>query len=215
MAILFKTTKALEDRIDNFLDAVSEGLLAFSSGVEDYISGRFDRFNDHLETVARLEGEADGLRRRIETKLYSQSLIPEHQGSVLRLLETIDDLIDTAKKTLRGFVIEKPVIPGAYHDGFIELARISTSAAESAVLASRSYFRDLKAVKDHLHKTYYFEREADTVCDRLKERIFADDELELARKMHLRYFVHYVDRIADQAQDVADRLTIDTIKRSL
>ena len=40
-------------------------------------------------------------------------------------------------------------------------------------------------------------------------------DVELARKIHLRYFCLHVENISDRAEDVADRLSIYTIKRTI
>jgi predicted phosphate transport protein (TIGR00153 family) len=208
-------TKDLEGRIDGFLDTISEGMIVFSAGVSDYFSGEIERSGERAATLARHESSADKLRREIELSMYSFSLIPEHQGDVLRLLETVDDIIDSAKKTLRNFLIERPQIPAMLHPGFRELTTVACNAAESAILAARAFFRDLPAIKNHLHKVYFYEREADELRLRLKTNLFASSDFDLAQKNHLRYFIHQVDKIADQAQAVADRLTISAIKRSL
>jgi len=215
MAILFRMTKDIEGRIDSYLDTVSEGMIVFGAGVEAYLKGNFERFGERIVTVTKLEGKADQLRRDIENSMYSYSLIPEHRGDVLRLLETIDDVIDAAKKVLRDFQIETPLIPEACIGEFLELTNASCQASEYAVLAARAFFRDLAAVKNHLHKTYFYEREADSLRDSLMVQAFANPELDLAHKNHLRYFIYKVDKIADDAQEVADGLTISAIKRSL
>ena len=46
-------------------------------------------------------------------------------------------------------------------------------------------------------------------------RIFASSELDLAQKMHLRYFVERIDEIANVAEDLSDSLTIYAIKRRI
>ena len=74
---------------------------------------------------------------------------------------------------------------------------------------------DFQQVKDHLHKFYFYEKEADKIADLIKRKIFQNTELDLSQKMHLRYFVQHIDSIADEAEDVADRLSIYTIKRSI
>jgi uncharacterized protein Yka (UPF0111/DUF47 family) len=40
-------------------------------------------------------------------------------------------------------------------------------------------------------------------------------ELDLCRKMHIRNFVEDIDNVSDWAEDVADRLAIYTIKRTV
>ena len=69
-------------------------------------------------------------------------------------------------------------------------------------------------MRSHIHKVYFFEKEADRLADALKRKIFAKD-LELARKIHLRYFCLHVETLSDRAEEVADRLAIYTIKRMI
>ena len=61
----------------------------------------------------------------------------------------------------------------------------------------------------------FYEKEADKVSTKLKRAIFDSDDLELANKSHLRNFVEHIDNIADWSEDVADRLAIYAIKRSI
>lgn len=215
MAILFKATKQLESQIDEYLDTVSQGLIVFGEGVRHYLDRDPTRFQERIVAIECLEGTADSLRRSIEGSLYSHSLIPEHRGDVLQLLESIDDLIDIAKETLNQFLVEQPFIPKALNRHYTELVHTSIQAAEAVVVATRAVFNNLSAVKDHLHKVYFFEKEADSIGNRLKLEVFQSDDLELAQKMHLRYFALHIDNIADEAESVADRLTIFAIKRTL
>lgn len=215
MSILFQSTKKLENHVDAFLDAVSEGMIVFCEGVKDYLAQDLVRFEQHLADIARLEKDADRLRRDIETSLYSHSLIPEHRGDVLGLLETIDDVIDVAKETMNQFDVERPFIPEEFNAGFVELTEKATQAAEMMVKSARAFFREISAVKDSLHKVFFFEKEADAIADRLKRQVFESDDLELAQKMHLRYFALHIDTIADEAENAADRLTISAIKRTV
>ena len=48
----------------------------------------------------------------------------------------------------------------------------------------------------------------------MKKAIFATD-LPLSHKAHLRNFVEHIDNLADKSEDVADRLAIYTIKRTV
>ncbi len=214
MTILFKDTKMLITQVDDYLDAVSQGVEIFRLGVKNYLEREMEKFEDRRKTIGELENKADDLRRSIESQLYAHSLIPEHRGDVLGLLESMDNIIDTAKETITQFSIEKPDIPEEFNKDYLELAEISTQTCESLVLASRAFFRDVNTAKDHLHKVHFSEKEADKIADRLKRKIFALD-LELCRKVHLRYFAQHVDKLADIAEEVADRLAIIVIKRTL
>jgi predicted phosphate transport protein (TIGR00153 family) len=215
MAILFKSTKTLQMSVDEYLDTVSQGLLVFKAGVESYLKEKSENFEDQIKNIDQLESKADRLRRTIENSLYSHSLIPEHRGDVLALLETLDNIIDTAKETLNQFDVEHPYIPEKYDEQYMELAKNGSEAADHVIRASRAFFKDVRQVSDHNHKVYFYEKESDRIADRIKRAVFNDDELDLAQKMHLRYFALHIDNIADEAEHVADRLSIYTIKRSI
>ncbi len=214
MAILFKATKRLEHEIDEYLDAISEGTIVFKQGVKYYLDGKKDPFSDQLASIDKLESKADNLRRKIENELYTHSLIPEHRGDVLGLLETLDDVIDMAKETLNQFDVESPQILKELNEMYYELAEKATESCESMVRAARAFFKDVKSVNNYLHKIYFYEKEADILADKLKRSIFSLD-IDLSHKIHLRYFASHIDRIADRAEHVAERLSIYTIKRSL
>ena len=133
---------------------------------------------------------------------------------MLGLLESLDNVIDEEKKTLNQFFIENPLIPEEFNKGFDELAGFSVMTCEALVLASRAFFRDVGGAKDHLHKVHLYEKEADKAAGALSRRIFEFD-LDLSHKAHLRYFAHHIDNLADIAEEVADRLAIIVIKRTL
>ncbi len=215
MAIMFRASKELEMRVDEYLDAVSQGLLIFKEAVKNYLEKEDETFQYRLHTIDKLESKADNLRRHIENDLYEHSLIPEHRGDVLGLLENMDEVIDAAKETLNQFDVEKPFVPEKYNKEYIELCEMAVNAGESIVLASRAFFKEIRAVKDHLHKVYFYEKEADKISDRIKRKVFASDDIDLSQKFHLRYFALHIDIIADYAEKVADRLSIYSIKRTI
>jgi len=213
--MIFKKTKSLESKMDAFLDKISEAGIEYRRGIKNYMKNNHEDFERHLQQVTKLEHEADELRKNIETRLYTQTLVPESRGDILALMETSDDVIGRAKDTLVELSIEKPDVPAEFKSGFIELARSTSRALEEMVLALRAFMRDPINVRNYLHKVYHYEKESDRLAEELKRSIFASEELQLSHKIHLRYFTLHVDMLADLSEDVADRLAIYTIKRSI
>lgn len=211
---LFRSNKIIETQIDEFFDQIAEGALVFTEGLKAYLTGRQEDFLSCLRAIDGHESRADKLSKDVESRLYSHSLIPEHRGDVLGLLENSDNIIDTAKLSLHQFAVENPVIPEVFHGGYLRLAESGGLASESVVMAARAFFRDAGVVKDHLFKVHHYEKEADRISDGLKRGIF-QSHLDLAHKTQLRYFAHNVEKISDQAEAVADRLAIYAIKRNL
>jgi predicted phosphate transport protein (TIGR00153 family) len=214
MVTLFKKTKILEIKMDEFLDVTSESGLMFLEGVKHYLNEDKKAFKTNIEKITTLESRADKLRREIEAQLYTETLIPESRGDVLALLENTDDIINIVKDTVIEFSVEHPDVPKEFHRGFIHLAKHSANAVDEVVKATRAFLRNPMAVRNYLHKVYHYEKEADKAAKELKKQVFQSD-LGLSSKLHLRYFVFHIDSIADQAEDVADRLAIYTMKRSV
>jgi predicted phosphate transport protein (TIGR00153 family) len=212
---LFRRTRALEIQIDEFLDKLSQSALLFRRAVQIYLAeGATAEFKDKLAQVNELESKADHLRRTIETQLYAETLIPDSRGDVLGLLENLDSVLNLCEGGLWAFDIETPDIPAEFHGDYESLTEQVINTVESLVLASRAFFRNIEAVPDHMHKVMFYEKEADKVSTKLKKAIFATD-LPLSHKAHLRNFVEHIDNLADKSEDVADRLAIYTINRTV
>lgn len=211
--MLSKKTKRLEIQIDDFLDKVMNGGLAFKKGIHYYFNNQVGLFDDSINQIETIERTADDLRRSIETQLYMHTLIPESRGDVLGILESSDKVLNLIKEALLQYSVEKPVFLESFKDLFMELTELSVSAVETMVGAVRAYFNDLSNVRNYVNKTIFMEKESDKVADKLKRVIFDSPEIDLSRKMHTRYFAHRIEKIADAAEDVCDRLSIAVIKR--
>jgi uncharacterized protein len=214
MDLLLRKTKELEMQIDEYLDLVINGSLLFREGLKYYLRGDIGPFEERMKRLDEIERRADALRRSIETRLYLETLIPEFRGDVLGLLESSDKVLNLTSETLAQFSVELPDIREEYRQSFIDLSEASMSAVESMVMAVRSYFREVEKVRDCIAKVMFYEKESDKIGDRTKRLIFRSD-LKLSHKIHLRYFSYHLELIADEAEDVCDRLAIASIKRHL
>ena len=212
---LFGQTKQLEREIDQFVDILSEVGLIFKSIVSLYLNnGSADKFDGMVEQVRGMESKADKITKEVERTLYEETLIPDARSDVLRLLEHMDELIGMYQGNCYHFSIQKPDFPKEFHGDLISLCETVVNCVESLCLTVRSFFRDTKSVRDNAHKGTFYEKESDKQFSSLARKIF-NSELPLDQKMHLRYFVEKIDRICDQAEDIADEIQIYTIKRSI
>ncbi len=214
MDLLLRKTKELEMQIDEYLDLVVSGSFVFREGLKYYLRGEMQPFEERMKQLDEMEKKADSLRRLIETRLYLQTLIPEFRGDVLGLLESSDKVLNETTETLAQFSVEMPDIPEEFRQSFIDISEASMSAVESMVMAVRAYFREVEKVRDCIAKAMFYEKESDKIGDRTKRLIFRSN-LRLSHKIHLRYFTYHIESIADEAEDVCDRLSIASIKRHL
>lgn len=212
--MLFKTTNAIITKIDEFIDAVDLSAIVFKEGVKNYLNNDMDSFNFDLERISKLEAKADNLRRNTENELYIHSLLPQFRSDVLRILEKMDDVVDTTKENLYQYEVEVPKIPEELNEHILKLTEVVCSSVESLVFAARSFFRDVKKVKDRIHRVYFYEKEADRLANKIKRQVFQEmPNLKLSEKQHLRYFTLHIENISDIAENVADILAISAIKR--
>lgn len=212
---IFKRRPGIETHIGEFLNKVSEAGLIFKGAIVDYLKGDLDRFVIDRDRLHETEHQGDVLRREIERLLYEKTLVPESRGDVLELIENMDSLLDLYKATMWKLDIEQPQIWDEFHEDFKELLTYGVEAVEETVCACRAFFRNIDKASAHMEQVISWEKKSDVVSTRLQRAIFSHKELRLSHKRQLRDFVRFMERIADEAEDVVDRLSIYIIKRAL
>ena len=212
MSMFLKKTKKLETQIDEYLDLVIKGGLIFKLGIKCYFDGQIEEFENHLKDLRKIEERADDLRRNIEIKLYARTLIPEARGDVLGLLESCDKVLNITTETLLEFSVEIPNLFPELKTDFLEISESSIACVENTVSGIRSYFKNIDAVRDYVTKVQFYRKETNKIAERIKRTIFRTDN-ELSLKIHARYFTFHIEKIAEQSEDVCDRLLIAIIKR--
>lgn len=211
---LLKKIYELELKIDQFLNLVSESSILFEQFIKLYLSNKLDDCKIKLTKVRENERKADELRIDIERYVYKNTLIPENRGDVLAILEGTDEVIDQIKELLVDIYIEKPAFPEMIYDGFKELVSASAQSVDELTKSVRAFFFNIHGVSNHVHKVFYYEKEADDIAERLKAEIFSLN-LNMENKLHIKYFIRGLEKLSDFSQDVADRLVIYTLKREL
>jgi hypothetical protein len=210
--MFFKKTKGLENEIDEYLDLVMKGGLIFKLGIKCYLDKQTEAFEGHLKELRKLEERADDLRRSVEIRLYTRTLIPEARGDVLGLLESCDKVLNITTENLLEFSVEIPAITPTLKQGFLDLADNSVACLEHTVSGIRAYFKNLDMVRDSVAKVQFYRKESNKNAERIKRTIFRS-KVDLSLKIHIRYFTFHIERIAEQSEDVCDRLSIAIVKR--
>jgi len=212
MTVLFRQSRELEAEIDEYLDLLIQGGLLFRQGVKCFLEHRMEEFEARLREVRSTEQRADHLRRAIESKLYLHTLIPEARGDVLGLLESADEVLNMITVTLLRFSVEVPELLDELNPLFQDLADNAIATVEAMVGGTRAYFRDLAAVRDHISRAQAHREETNRIAETYTRAVFRRD-LRLSHKNQLRYFVSHTERVAEDAENVCDRLAIAAIKR--
>ena len=210
---MFSSSRALENKIDEFLDRISEAGLIYKKAIHVFLEhGVTEDFVTHAEQIGHIESRADELRREIETGLYEQNLIPDLRADVLSLVEDLDEILNAYDTSGYRFTIEQPVFPSTLHPDVLAIVESVTNSVEQITIAARTFFRDFNSCRDYIHKVRFYESEADRISTKIKRAIYSSD-LPLANKMHVTSFVEMIDNLADMAEDITDKLAIYVIKR--
>ncbi|MEB3263251.1 MAG: DUF47 family protein [Synechococcus sp.] len=215
---LFGRTRFLEEKIDEFLDKISEGVIYFERGlllmVEQGVNGACE---EKLQQMVDLKRSCNEIRRSVVGTLYAEMLIPDFRGDVLSLLSDLYGLLDVVVDCFQEFMIEYSPVAGSAPEFLAQLrdlVNVVVRSVQAAVLAARAFFRNPSAVRDHIYEIRVYESEADLSAIKLKRMIFASD-LSLVQKLHVRDAIDVIDAIADLAEDVSDELSVYAIKRGL
>jgi predicted phosphate transport protein (TIGR00153 family) len=214
---LFGRSKAVERKIDAFLDKVSEAALVVVAEIQASLEpdgvGLEEQQRRRSQQILELKKECSRLRREIESDLYTERLIPDLLGDVASLVESLYGLVEDMHHAMVFIRPGHLELPDFVRTDGKELAAAGGHAIEQLVQAARAFFRDFTHVRDHVHKVAFYESESDAARDRLLDKIYATD-LGLAEKDHLARAVRELDAVADRAERIADTLTIYAIKRS-
>ena len=213
--IFFKKTHEIDSKITEFLNNISEAGLLYVRAIDIFLEkGVTDEFHKKRQDVSALEARNDQLRRDVEAQLYEHTLVPDSRADVLQLLEGVDRIINKYESNLYMYEIEKPKIPAGFYEGLRALIRTVEDCVEALVLSSRAFFAMNGEIEDSLHKVMFFEKQADQQGTILKNAIFDDKKLTLAHKLQIKSFEQAAEEISDIAEDVADSLTVVSVKRA-
>lgn len=209
-----KNTRETIADLDKFFEIADQTLLVFEEGVKSYLYTDEGRFMSSLQSISKLEDDANNLRRGIEARIYSQPSLSGLSGDLLRLLERMDHMSYTMSNDLFQFEVERPFIPVELRTEFITLLELSLKAASSTIPAARAFFRSPDEAQDTVHRVYFYQREADRQAKELKRKVFQQmDGLKLSEKFHLRYFALHIEELSTAAAKTADQLSVMSVRR--
>lgn len=195
-------------QINELTEQILEAGMLCRNGVDAYLKGNLDVVRASLICIRDTEKRWDMLRRSMEEALYRNTLIPQSCTDVMKLLESMNVLLNQFKDLISQLEIECPDICAEFHQDLRKLLEYSVEAVEADIRSCRAFFNNMYSVSDHIHKVFFWEKESDKVSARLQRAIFSNENIDLSHKMHLHFFVKQIARIVDDAENVADRLNI-------
>ena len=201
-------------KLKDHADKVKECAWMFKRAVECYVEQDCEEFDKLTEDVAKLESQADWLKRNLRNHLPRGLLMPVDKFVLIDCLREQDHVLDNVEEALYwlSFKPEGGLPEGLVGD-FLHLVDAVIPAIEKLPDMSELaivYFKDsteenrdkLKSIIRDIHQA---EKEADHLELELKKQAFAvlKDPVEI---FHIVRLVEIVANIADDAQNASDRM---------
>jgi len=195
---------------------VTEGINALEDGLIRYFKGDYKGFSDLTKKVSKIEHEADIIKGNLRNHLPSNLLMPVDKGKFLWALREQDAILDHAENLTEMLDMRHTKIPKELQDIFIKHAECvmdTVTAMEKAVCNIKDLVetgfvkREREQTKEYIHKVHELEYKADKIKYEVNKGIYKlEKKLDAMDMYHLLKITHWVDEIADHAENVADWL---------
>ena len=201
-------------KLKDHADKVKECAWMFKRAVECYVEQDCEEFDKLTEDVAKLESQADWLKRNLRNHLPRGLLMPVDKFVLIDCLREQDHVLDNVEEALYwlSFKPEGGIPEGLVGD-FLHLVDAVIPSieklpdmAEQAIVYFKNSTEDnrdkLKSIIGDIHQA---EKEADHLELELKKQAFAvlKDPVEI---FHFVRLVEIIANIADDAQNASDRM---------
>ena len=96
-----------------------------------------------------------------------------------------------------------------------KLTHITRNCVKALVSGVQAFFAGQMNVDSEIQECYFLEHKVDLLGQTLKQKIFANKRLDLARQLQLKEMVSGLEELSDKAEDAADKLKIISVKHAL
>ena len=201
-------------KLKDHADKVKECAWMFKRAVECYVEQDCEEFDKLTEDVAKLESQADWLKRNLRNHLPRGLLMPVDKFVLIDCLREQDHVLDNVEEALYwlSFKPEGGIPEGLVGD-FLHLVdavipsieKLPDMAEQAIVYFKNSTEDNRDKLKSIIRDIHQAEKEADHLELELKKQAFAvlKDPVDI---FHFVRLVEIIANIADDAQNASDRM---------
>jgi len=208
-------SRLIEGDVDRYLAAIADATAIFREAVDVYLQTGPDggcwrqarHISEHMRTL-------DDMQQTLETSVRPNSVFGDLVLGMLDPLTGVNRLLKDMKRQVTGFAIESGFSgPGRSVPAYLvadvqELTNEVCAAVDALVESYRSaVLCGGQASSGNAERgVSWYENQADRLSMQLLKKIFADESLDLKLQLLLAQLVEEIDRVADQAEGIDQKL---------
>lgn len=213
--MFWKKQKEIEELVFEHLNRVDESLHYFIQSLNAYVQdGDVKKANELAFETHKAEGQADDVRRRVETQLLTGALMPTSRRDILQLVEQVDRLANAAENTLDHLLLQVIQIPDVIRPAIIEITAKTETIFSHVKSAISNLFGNMETALEHTAKIEHIEGEIDRIERKSLKQLFELD-LDLAHKLQINNFIRSVVELSDRAEDLSDHIELMVAQKHL
>lgn len=196
-------------------EKVKECIATLEKVVKSYCNEDYEKFEEYVNKVRALEGEADLIKGNTRNHLPKFVFLPVDKSDFLMLLRENDAILDHAEDVAVLMAMRYTKIPNDIKEDLLLLTMKVIETAES-LEGALNQFRDLlessfvgkirEDTKKKIHAIHEKEHEADIIEYTVSKKIFNSKDLDPISVFHLLKIVNCIGEIADHAENAGDRI---------
>lgn len=203
--------KRIERLVQRHLTLVVSTLKAFEMALTAYLN-QAPEAEALARTVHEHESRADDVRREVIQELLQGALMGTYRADVLRLVERLDRLANTADTLARTILLQSIRIPALLKPQLLAISDKTMLLLQQLESAIHKMFEKMAEVVQHTHRVEKLEGEIDRIEQEAIRQLFAM-ELDLAQKLWVRDFITQLAQVSDQGEDLSDLIEIIVARR--
>ncbi|MCK5827062.1 DUF47 domain-containing protein [Candidatus Bipolaricaulota bacterium] len=213
--MFWKKQREIEGLVFEHLNRVDESLQYFIQSLNAYVQeGDIEKADEMALATHKAEGQADDVRRRVETQLLSGALMPTSRRDILQLVEQVDRLANAAENTLDHLLIQRIAIPDTMRPAILEIT-VKTEVIFTHVKdAIANLFKTMEAALEHTQQIEHIEGEIDRIERATLKQLF-ELELDLSQKLQVNNFIRSIVELSDRAEDLSDHIELMVAQKHL
>lgn len=201
------------ENLQKHADKVKECAQLFREAAICHAEEKRKEFDALMDRVAKLESEADAIKRNIRNHLPRGILMPVDKFQFLQYLGEQDKVVDEVEEALYWLSFRPKGLPKGMTPDFLDLVESVIPPIEKLaelVLMATEFFRgksgdQREKMKSLIQDIRQHEKEADLLEQELKGLVFRTIQDPLA-VFHMVRLAEIVGEIADHAQNASDRM---------